>query len=371
MPTDRNARRRFIWVLFALASALVLIVIWPFAGSFFAAAVLAAVFYPWHERLSSALGGRAHLSAALVTVIGLVAVVLPLGLLGVLVLREGQRALGWVSTTLEQKGIDGLVEPLPDALEGFAQSALHRVPPSVLGEFSARAGVVAAQEAGPDAEAPLSAAGVAAGAAGDFLSGLASFTVRLGVLVVATFFLLSEGQGLIDYVVGIVPLEERRTRELLTTFRGVAVGVFLSTIATAAAQTVAALVGYLIAGLPGIPLLLLVTFVLSFVPAVGGGGTVAAAGLVLCMSGRVGMGLFLVVWGLAVVGTIDNVVKPLVARDRAGLPTSVVFFAMICGLAVFGPMGLVAGPLILAFFRIAVGLLQEESRRARPADRAG
>jgi len=174
-----------------------------------------------------------------------------------------------------------------------------------------------------------------------------------------------------------LPLEERRTRAMLRSFREVAVGVFISTVATAGAQALAALAGYLIAGLPGIPLLLFVTFVMSFVPAVGGGGTVAAVGLFLCLSGRVGMGLFLIAWGLAVVGTIDNVVKPLVAKGRAHLPTSVVFFAMICGLAVFGPLGLVAGPLILAFFKIVVGLLQEpgprprSARSARDADRVG
>jgi len=104
---------------------------------------------------------------------------------------------------------------------------------------------------------------------------------------------------------------------------------------------------------------------------------VAAVGLGLCISGRPGMGVFLIAYGFGVVGLVDNVVKPLVAKDHAKLPSSVVFFAMICGLAVFGPMGLVAGPLILAFFRSVVRIMREDGTlaggepRVRARGRAG
>jgi predicted PurR-regulated permease PerM len=392
MPTDSDYRRRFLWILFTVASALVALVIWPFAGSFFAAAVLAAVLVPWQQRLAVRLGDRPHLAAALVTLLGLVALVIPLGVLGFLAAREGQRLAAWTSDTLERKGVDGLVEPLPDPLESVARSLIARLPQGVLGDASAAADRVSASEdskgeAEGEAGAPVPAATdapleAAAGAATEMLGAIAGFLVRVGVLLVATFFFLSEGERLIEYVVKLVPLEEQRTRAMLSMFREVAVGVFLSTVATAAAQTIAALIGYLIAGVPGLPVLLFATFVISFVPAVGGGGTVAAVGLGLCLSGRVGMGLFLIAYGFGVVGVIDNVVKPLVAKDHAKLPSSVVFFAMICGLAVFGPMGLVAGPLILAFFRSVVRMMREDGTlvggtqvggkpRARARGRAG
>jgi predicted PurR-regulated permease PerM len=57
---------------------------------------------------------------------------------------------------------------------------------------------------------------------------------------------------------------------------------------------------------------------------------------------------------------VDNLVKPWVAKGRARLPGSLVFFAMICGLAVFGPMGLVAGPMVVALFQVAAELLRED-----------
>jgi predicted PurR-regulated permease PerM len=193
---------------------------------------------------------------------------------------------------------------------------------------------------------------------------LADLFVRVGVLVVATFFLLSEGGRLVDYVIDLVPLPERRTRALFTSFREVSVGVFVSTLATSAIQTLVAFVGYLIAGLPAKTLVLFATFVLSFVPAIGAAGVTIAAGLVFWMSGDTGGGFFLVLWGVLVVGLIDNFLKPLLARGRVQLPTSVVFFAMICGLAVFGPLGLVAGPLAIAFFRVTAEMVREERTEA-------
>jgi predicted PurR-regulated permease PerM len=186
------------------------------------------------------------------------------------------------------------------------------------------------------------------------------FFVRTGLFVLALFFCLSEGKKLVDYFVELVPLEEGRTRELLGSFRGVSVGVFLSTLATAGAQVLVALVGYLIADVPLLPLVLAATFVLAFVPAIGGAMVTVGAGVFLWASGDTGMGIFLVIWGCVCVGLVDNLVKPWVAKGRARLPGSLVFFAMICGLAVFGPMGLVAGPMVVALFQVAAELLRED-----------
>jgi predicted PurR-regulated permease PerM len=72
------------------------------------------------------------------------------------------------------------------------------------------------------------------------------------------------------------------------------------------------------------------------------------------------------VWGILVVSTIDNIVKPWFAKGGVNFPASVVFFAMVCGLAAFGPLGLVAGPLIVAFFHVAANMMRETRRHGAP-----
>lgn len=214
--------------------------------------------------------------------------------------------------------------------------------------------------------------GDAASAAGGAVASIFDLLLRTGLVIVALFFCLTEGQRLVDYVVDIVPLEEDRTRDMLAHARAISLGILLSMLATAAAQTVVALIGYLIAGMPSLLLVTGATFVLAFVPAIGGAAVAAAAGVFLWLTGETGAGIFLFVWAIVAVGLVDNLVKPYVAKGQTRLPGSIVFFAMICGLAVFGPMGLVAGPLVVAFFRICAQILRDErgaerEREGKPA----
>jgi len=129
-------------------------------------------------------------------------------------------------------------------------------------------------------------------------------------------------------------------------------------------QAVAALVGFLFAGVPSPLFFFALTFIMAFVPAVGGGGTtVAVAGFVL-LTGRPGAALFLALWGMVVVGLADNALKPLLMRSSVQLHGALIFFALLGGLAFFGAVGLIAGPVILVFFLAVVRMARRESHAA-------
>jgi predicted PurR-regulated permease PerM len=85
---------------------------------------------------------------------------------------------------------------------------------------------------------------------------------------------------------------------MLSIFRQVSVSVVLSTLATAGAQTAVALVGYLIAGIPLLPLVLFATFVCAFVPAIARPGIAISTGVIDRALGSGRHGIFLIVWGL-------------------------------------------------------------------------
>lgn len=384
---ETSARRhhRFVVALFLLALAALVVVMWPFLGAFFTAALLGAVLHPLQMRLQRRLGGRPNVAAGLLTTATVVVVVIPVGLITVALVDQGIEVVNDLARKLRTSGVEGVVEPLPAPLQQAARYAFDMVPESLLERFGVHTEASAAEAAGEvgdaapaagdtgeDSEGAATAAslrsgvegvaqlGDAASAAGTALAGVFDLLIRTGLLIVALFFCLTEGHRLVDYLVRLVPLEEERTRDMLHTSRSIAVGVLLSVLATAGAQTLVALVGYLIAGVDALLLLVGATFVLSFIPTIGGATMVTTTGIVLWLSGRTGAGVFLTAWGLVAVSLIDNVVKPYVAKDHAQLPGSLVFFAMICGLAVFGPMGLVAGPLVVAFFKVTAGMLLEE-----------
>jgi len=84
-----------------------------------------------------------------------------------------------------------------------------------------------------------------------------------------------------------------------------------------------------------------------------------AAVLLLAM-GKTWMALFLAIWGLAVVGTVDNVIKPLLVKRGLHMHGAIVFFSLLGGLAVLGTVGLLAGPLIVSFFLALIRIYQRD-----------
>jgi predicted PurR-regulated permease PerM len=184
--------------------------------------------------------------------------------------------------------------------------------------------------------------------------------VQVVMMLIALFFLLIDGGNLVDWVAEVAPLKRGHVRELLEEFRKVSVAVLVSTLATAAIQAVVALVGYLIAGVPHAFFFTLVTFVMAFVPAVGAGGAGLAAAALVYFGGHTYRALFLAVWALTAVGLSDNVVKPYLIRGGVSIHGAVVFFALLGGLSAFGPIGLLLGPLIVAFFLSVVRIVRRE-----------
>jgi predicted PurR-regulated permease PerM len=105
------------------------------------------------------------------------------------------------------------------------------------------------------------------------------------------------------------------------------------------------------------------TALASAVPFVGTALVWAPAVLVLAAQERIWAAIFLAVWSLGLVTSVDNVIKPLVVSGRAGLPTFAVFLGLVGGLAAFGAIGMFVGPVIVAL-TIALLRFAEESRAA-------
>ena len=73
-----------------------------------------------------------------------------------------------------------------------------------------------------------------------------------------------------------------------------------------------------------------------------------------------GRGLFLLVWGLGVVGLLDNFLKPVLIGSRARMPFMLIFFGMIGGIRLYGLLGFILGPVLVASFLVFVKIYREE-----------
>jgi predicted PurR-regulated permease PerM len=333
------------------------VIIRPFASALFVAAVLAGALQPWYQRFARWLRGRRQLAAVLVTVGVMLVVVIPVASLTAVLAHEAADAVAYVRDTLRSEGTAGIVADLPPFVRSPARKVLDTLPrdPDQLQDLTGAQG------------------GKAARAVGGVLTATWSVVVQMAMMLIAFFFLLMDGEELVEWLSDVAPLQKGQTRQLLSDFRRVSVTVLVSSAATAAIQAVVALVGYLLAHLPHPFFFAVVTFVVGLVPAVGAGAVALLAAGFLFLSGHPQAALFLAMWAILAVGLSDNVVKPYLMKGAVKLHGAVIFFALIGGVSVFGPIGILAGPLIVSFFLAVVRMwdraVDESTDVPLPGDR--
>jgi predicted PurR-regulated permease PerM len=194
---------------------------------------------------------------------------------------------------------------------------------------------------------------------GNYLEPLRKFAVASGASVVGAilqmtlsifiaWFMFRDGHAIVAHIRGAAQrIAGERGAHLAfvatATVRGVVVGI----LGTALVQGVVAAIGFWIAGIQAAPLLGLLTFVLSPVP-VGPPLVWVPAGLWLIQTGQTGWGLFVLLWGMLAVSTIDNVIKPLIISRGVDLPFVLVLLGVLGGVIAFGFIGVFLGPVLLA-----------------------
>ncbi len=355
--SDLTARRVFV-VLFVIALLLVGMVVLPFASAFFLAAVLAGALWPLEQRLRRLFRGRTHLSASLIVLGVLLLLVVPLAGLTAFVVKEASDGYRYVSQTLRSEGAEGLIQGLPDPLERQVRRVMDRLnvgTEEALQQLNEELGSTVQEQGGKAAQAVTGA-----------VAGAGSFAVQTIFMLIALFFLLTDGKALVDWVEDVSPLKPGQAREILIEFRKVSVAVLFSSAATAAVQAVAALVGYLIARVPNALFFAVVTFFVALIPAIGAAAVCLAAALLLYATGHPWAALFLAIWGVVVVGLSDNVVKPMLVKRGLSMHGAIVFFALLGGLAAFGTVGLLLGPMCVAFFLALIRIHRRDYGDAPP-----
>ncbi len=344
MAEAANRPARIIMVALLIVSlVLVWLIIRPFAAALFMAVVLAVTFQPWYHRLTRRLGGRRTLAASMITICLLLALVLPVVTLGVVALREAADSLDYIHQVVAEEGVPGLIKQIPEPMQGWVDRLWIQLP---------------SRE--QNAQFIFDLERRAAGLIPRFLNETGQVVGQTALMVIALFFMLLDGGRLVGWLNVVSPLQQRQMRELFSEFRKVSATVLVGSFVTAGAQAAVALAGYLIARAPNPSFLALATFFLGMVPAVGAGGFSFLVAIYLYLTGHTVTGIFLAIWSALVVGTVDNVLKPIVMKDGMAMHGAIVFFALIGGITAFGPVGLVLGPLSVSLLLSVLRIYQRD-----------
>lgn len=321
-------------VILLVATALVGWVLMPLWKPLTLGVVFAASTADLHRKLTKRLWGRSYLSAGLLTIAGLVLIVGPVVALGSIALRQAVAALEWIRTLAGTGRLRELMRPLPDALERLLRPQVERLPKLLrtLPDGTGEAGRWAAEQVQ------------------NVVTTASEVAFDLAMMTIAFFFVLADGERLVGWLKSVSPIGRSRTQELLSDFRVVARSLVGSNLITGIAQSAVATVGYFIVQAPQPVFFGLLTFLTSFMPTVGTAiVSLPLAGL-LWLTGKGWGALFLVAWSLGVVGVIDNLLRPLLIRGDVNIHGAVIFFSLLGGIALFGLVGLVAGPMALSLF---------------------
>ena len=312
-------------------------IIFPFYGAVFWASVLAILFMPFYRRMLAAMKGRRNLAAITTLLICLIVVIFPLTLIGASLVQQTTAFYERVSTG----GLD---------FGDYFQQIINSLPSWVVGLLD-RFGL--SEFAGLRDKLTGSAAQGSQAVARQALSigqNTFQFVVSFGLMLYVLFFLLRDGTSLAEKIRLAIPLSNHHKRHLFSKFATVIRATVKGNIAVAAAQGALGGMMFWFLGIQGALLWGTVMAFLSLLPAIGAALVWAPVALYFLLTGMIWQGVVLIVFGVLVIGLVDNILRPILVGKDTQMPDYVVLISTLGGIALFGLNGFVIGPVIAALF---------------------
>ncbi|QDV32599.1 AI-2E family transporter [Tautonia plasticadhaerens] len=332
-------------------------VIRPLALPLFLAAVIALLAHPLHARLTDRLGGRASLSAGIITLLILLVLVGPLGTAVGMAVSELRSVVEHFREGLAA-GEDWRVLVAQDLDPRLADAIgrVERLIPLDADELREKALTIGAEGGEVLYRRSLG-----------LLGSLPGLVLGLVMFLIALFFFLRDGSQMILGWEELTPMNAEHDRLIRGEFARVCRGVVLGTLAAAVAQGVLLGLGLfaidLIAG-TGIGrwtfLLSLLTVAFSMVPFLGAAAIWAPTALLMFSEGHPAAAVVLAVYGAVVVSLSDNLVKVLVIGETAGMHPLLVFVSVFGGIQLVGFLGIFVGPIVAAVLFTLLRILRRE-----------
>jgi len=195
---------------------------------------------------------------------------------------------------------------------------------------------------------------------GGFFLGALGSLFAFAIMLFLLFFFLRDGDSMMLRARRLIPLDEIRKERLFRQLSGVTRAIVVGTSLTALLQGILIGIGFKIASLPSPVVFGVLAALLSMLPVGGSAFVWGPAAIWLFFDGRWGFGIFMVAWGL-LLGGLDNVLRPMLISGRARISALAVFIGVLGGIPAFGPIGVIAGPVVLSLV-LALIEFAEESR---------
>lgn len=343
MVITRNTQKKsFVYLLLAM-----LIVggflLYPFLPPLLLGTSLTVIFYPVHAKLLKWTKGRKGLSAFSTVILVLLFFIVPITLIGLIVVnqltdlvRETLADRSSLATTMEV--LHNKLDVILAKIESLTGTPIDL--PVLLKSKLEQLSTIAARYSAP------------------LVSQSLNLGLGLFILLMTSFYLFRDGDEILAKLIRLSPIKDRYEHDLINEAKKTIQGVFYGTFLTSLVQAALATIGYLIVGLDGFLVWGLLTFLMSFIPVVGIGLVMVPIVGYLFLSGQIGFGIFLLIYGVLAVGMADNFIRPLLIQSK--VHPLLLFLSVLSGMAVFGGIGLLLGPIIMAVLAATLSIYEKD-----------
>ncbi len=336
MTDSKLQDRTFLWLLIAVSIAF-LAILWPYYEAVFWGVALAILFAPLHRRLLARMPQRRNLAALCTLLLCLVLVILPVTLLGVALVQEATHLYDRIRSG--QLNFGAYFQQVINAMPSWAMGWLDRMQLTSVASLQDKLSAVSVQ-----------ASQLIATRALNIGQNTLQFVVSLGVMLYLLFFLLRDGRSLAVRIRSAVPLKESQKTSLSSKFTTVIRATIKGNLMVAACQGLLGGLIFWVLGVQG-PILwgVLMAF-LSLLPAIGAGLIWGPVAIYFLATGALWQAAVLTAFGVAVIGMVDNVLRPILVGRDTKMPDYVILISTLGGMTLLGLNGFVIGPVIAAVF---------------------
>ena len=325
------------WVLLLLVifiSALFLSMIRQFLMAIFLAAIISALSYPLYNSLNDRFRGKSALASITTVIIMVCVIFIPLaGLIGIVTaqaIKVGEMVTPWVEQQLSQPdAISNALEALPfiDQIEPYRNLVVKKAADLV--------SIVSGFMMNKLTEVTL---------------GTVNFVIMSFIMLYCMFFFLIDGMKVLEKILYYLPLEDDDERRMLDKFTSVTRATLKGTLVIGILQGGLAGLAFAVVGITGAVFWGTIMAILSIIPSVGSAIVWGPAAIILVATGHLAKGIGLAIFCAVVVGSLDNLLRPILVGKDTQMHELMILFGTLGGIMMFGVVGLVIGPIVAALF---------------------
>lgn len=345
MASLRGSQWYFLLALLGVSFLLTLVIFRPFLSALALALVFGVVLYPLHREIHAQMPKWPGVASLFTVAVGIVGIILPLFVIGILLVREAESLYG----ALSHGGLEWYLYTPLEVIERWRALYAPWMAPVDIAALNV------------DAYFKNALAWII-GNLGLAVSRVAGIFIGFLVFFFSLFYLLRDGEALHAAVLRLSPLGAVQTTRVLDRMALAVNSVIKGNLTIALVQGILTSIGLTIFGIPNSILWGTIAATGALIPGVGTSIVFVPSVAYLFLVGHLWPALGLTLWGAYAVGLVDNFLGPRLIGDRLHLHPIFVLLAVLGGILLFGPVGIFLGPISVSLFFTLLAMYAEHAQ---------